>query len=159
MGGTPDGVLVPFPPSARTGRGGGNPPWYRTTDGVLDTPQSVCLLCSRKRTFLFKILFLFVNKCWQLDIILLYIFYSILLAFEAMKQNLNYQNIEPYMFFLTFITLFTTICISYWDPLTLASLGQKSETRRAWNIIFMQSEVRLEFFLKIIKLRALKLIV
>ena len=30
---------------------GGTPP--RVTDGVLDTPQSVCLLRSRRRTFLF----------------------------------------------------------------------------------------------------------
>ena len=34
------GVLVPPPPR------------YRTTDGVLDTPRSVCLLRSRRRTFL-----------------------------------------------------------------------------------------------------------
>ena len=28
------------------------PPPYMTADGVLDTPRSVCLLCSRRRTFL-----------------------------------------------------------------------------------------------------------
>ena len=32
-------------------------PLYRTTDGVLDTPRSVCLLRSRRRTFLFRSLF------------------------------------------------------------------------------------------------------
>ena len=30
-------------------RGGGTPP--QVTDGVLDMPQSVCLLCSRRRTY------------------------------------------------------------------------------------------------------------
>ena len=32
----------------------GVPPWYRTIDGVLDMPRSVCLLRSGRRTFLFK---------------------------------------------------------------------------------------------------------
>ena len=32
---------------------GGYPTSYRITDGVLDTPRSVCLLRSRRRTFLF----------------------------------------------------------------------------------------------------------
>ena len=30
------------------------PPQYRTIDRVLDAPRSVCLLCSRRRTFLFN---------------------------------------------------------------------------------------------------------
>ena len=34
-------------------RGGGTPP--QITDGVLDTPRSVCLLRSRRRTFLFSV--------------------------------------------------------------------------------------------------------
>ena len=40
---------------ARSIRGRGTP-LYRTTDGVLDTPRSVCLLRSGRRTFLFYIL-------------------------------------------------------------------------------------------------------
>ena len=38
-------------PPHQTWLGGGTPPWV--TDGVLDTPRSVCLLRSRRRTFLF----------------------------------------------------------------------------------------------------------
>ena len=38
------------------GRDGVPPPRYRTTDGVLDTPRSVCLLSSRRKTFFFEIL-------------------------------------------------------------------------------------------------------
>ena len=34
----------------------GVPSQYRTTDGVLDTPRLVCLLRSRRRTFLFKMI-------------------------------------------------------------------------------------------------------
>ena len=52
-GGTPartrgGGVPQPGP------MGGGYPTSYRITDGVLDTPRSVCLLRSRRRTFLFR---------------------------------------------------------------------------------------------------------
>ena len=64
------GVPPPPPPSDLAGgypRPGGNPPqvtpppphqtWpeggYPTSGGVLDTPRSVCLLRSRRRTFLF----------------------------------------------------------------------------------------------------------
>ena len=74
-GGTQGGVPPPGNPPARSNgytpirpgwgvpRWGGTPPqvpphqtWptsYRITDGVLDTPQSVCLLRSRRRTVLF----------------------------------------------------------------------------------------------------------
>ena len=60
LGGTPPQV----PPPIRPGRGvypccGSTPPWVpphqtppQVTDGVLDTPRSVCLLRSRRRTFL-----------------------------------------------------------------------------------------------------------
>ena len=41
--GVPQGII---PPQL------GSTPRYRTTDGVLDMPQSVCLLRSRRRTFL-----------------------------------------------------------------------------------------------------------
>ena len=34
---------------------GGHPTSYRITDGVLDTPRSVCLLRSRRRTFLWRL--------------------------------------------------------------------------------------------------------
>ena len=47
-GGTPPWVP---PTPIRPGRGV-TPPWV--TDGVLDTPRSVCLLRSRRRTFLFQ---------------------------------------------------------------------------------------------------------
>ena len=40
-----------LPPARSEGVGGNPPPQYRTADGVLDTPRSVCLLRSR-RTFL-----------------------------------------------------------------------------------------------------------
>ena len=42
------------PPLVRPGWGGGVPllGWYPTSGGVLDTPWSVCLLRSRRRTFL-----------------------------------------------------------------------------------------------------------
>ena len=40
-------------PAHRTWPGGGYPTSYRITDGVLDTPRSVCLLRSRRKTFLF----------------------------------------------------------------------------------------------------------
>ena len=43
------GGRVPHPVLSR---GGGGPPRYRTTNGVLDTPRSVCLLRSRRRSFL-----------------------------------------------------------------------------------------------------------
>ena len=51
LGGTPSPIRPGwgFPP-ARPDRGRGTPP--RVTDGVLDTPRSVCLLPSRRRTFL-----------------------------------------------------------------------------------------------------------
>ena len=65
--GYPGQVLtgVPLPTRdgvPRPGPDGGTPPcqgwgtlaWYRTTDGVLDTPQSVCLLHSHRWTFLLK---------------------------------------------------------------------------------------------------------
>ena len=54
-GGTPQGdpTLGNSLPPIRPGRGGGTPP--RVTDGVLDTPRSVCLLRSSRRTFLFKL--------------------------------------------------------------------------------------------------------
>ena len=42
-GGTPPGREYPLPT--------GGTPRYRTTDGVLDTSRSVCLLRSRRRTF------------------------------------------------------------------------------------------------------------
>ena len=51
-GGYPSQLQLGYPP-IRPGRGiplpGGTPP--RVTDGVLDTPRSVCLLCSRRKTF------------------------------------------------------------------------------------------------------------
>ena len=40
-----------LPPARSDWGGGGTPP--RVTDGVLDTPRSVCLLRSRRRTFLY----------------------------------------------------------------------------------------------------------
>ena len=49
MGGTQGGDGVP------SSRG---TPQYRTIDGVLDTPRSVCLLLSRRRTFLLCSIFL-----------------------------------------------------------------------------------------------------
>ena len=58
-GGYPDGGTPPqvHPPHwtwpGGTSTGGGYPTSYRITDGVLDTPRSVCLLRSRRRTFLF----------------------------------------------------------------------------------------------------------
>ena len=63
MGGYHTSGNPPHPP-VRPGRGGGTPNTggggyptsYRITDGVLDTPQSVCLLRSRRRTFLLKII-------------------------------------------------------------------------------------------------------
>ena len=56
-------------PPVRPG-GGGTP--LRQTDGVLDTPRSVCLLRSRRRTFLFFVtyahyIFLFLENCSILD--------------------------------------------------------------------------------------------
>ena len=50
------------PPSLDRGYPGqvqtaGGTPQYRTTDEVLDMPRLVCLLCSRRRTFFFKIKF------------------------------------------------------------------------------------------------------
>ena len=48
MGDTQGGV-----PPPRQGLGTPPPPRYRTTDGVLDSPRSVCLLHSRRRPFLF----------------------------------------------------------------------------------------------------------
>ena len=55
----PDGGGFPrVPPAGVPPRDGVPPsrgtPWYRTTDRVLDTPQSVCLLHSRRRTFLLE---------------------------------------------------------------------------------------------------------
>ena len=52
-GGIPVEGTPPQVPPVRPGRGGGYPTSYRITDGVLDTPWSVCLLRSRRRTFLF----------------------------------------------------------------------------------------------------------
>ena len=43
------------PQSDLADRGGGYPTSYRITDGVLDTPRSVCLLRSRRRTFFFTL--------------------------------------------------------------------------------------------------------
>ena len=69
-GGYPSQVWWPSrdgvpPPHARSGwiphlgwgtpLAGVPPPRYRTTDGVLDTPRSVCLLRSRRRTFLLQV--------------------------------------------------------------------------------------------------------
>ena len=39
------------------GQGWGTPPRDRTADGVLDTRRAVCLLRSRRRTFLCNIIF------------------------------------------------------------------------------------------------------
>ena len=50
------GTQVGYPPPARSGWGGGYP--VRTTEGVLASQRTVCLLRSRRRTFLFDILFL-----------------------------------------------------------------------------------------------------
>ena len=47
------------------GGGGGTPP--RVTDGVLNTPRSVCLLRSRRRTFLFS--WVFASACYPRIII------------------------------------------------------------------------------------------
>ena len=55
MGGTPGYPLVGVTPHQ------GVPPRYRRTDGELDTPRSVCLLRSRRRTFLFDILLCVTN--------------------------------------------------------------------------------------------------
>ena len=54
-GGTPPRITPP-PPSDLAGGypDGGYPTSYRITDGVLDTPRSVWLLRSRRRTFLLK---------------------------------------------------------------------------------------------------------
>ena len=52
MGGTPPQVPPILPGQGGTPMGG-TPP--RVTDGVLDTPRSVCLLRSRRRTFLFHL--------------------------------------------------------------------------------------------------------
>ena len=63
-GRTPCRVSTQSGVSKGWGSNGGYPRWgtlpagyplYRTTDGVLDTPWSVCLLRSRRRTFLFVI--------------------------------------------------------------------------------------------------------
>ena len=51
-------VGVGVPPSRRY-------PRYRTTDRVLDTPRSVCLLRSLRRTFLLYLVSYFTNKCRQ----------------------------------------------------------------------------------------------
>ena len=54
MGGYPCQVQMGgIPPPGMGHPPAGGPPWYRTTDGVLDTPRSVCLLRSRRRTLLF----------------------------------------------------------------------------------------------------------
>ena len=53
-----DGLLPPWPGLIGGTQGGippagmGYPPPYRTTDGILDMPRSVCLLCPCRRTFL-----------------------------------------------------------------------------------------------------------
>ena len=50
-GGTlPVGTQVGYPPRS----GGGYP--VRTTEGVFTTRRAVCLLCSRRRTFLFNLI-------------------------------------------------------------------------------------------------------
>ena len=55
LGGTPPWV----PPPVGPGRGGGTPPRV-----VLDTPRSVCLLRSHRRTFLFFLFFsFFLSSC------------------------------------------------------------------------------------------------
>ena len=46
------GTQVGSPRPGQDGRGGGNP--VRTTQGVLTTQRAVCLLRSRRRTFLFR---------------------------------------------------------------------------------------------------------
>ena len=58
--GQPGGTHWGVPPSDLAG---GIPP--RVTDGVLDTPRSVCLLRSRRRTFLLHCYFCYPKSCLQ----------------------------------------------------------------------------------------------
>ena len=53
--GVPHQVQMGVPPGRGTSQQGYPPPQYRTTNGVLDTPRSVCLLRSRRRTVLLLI--------------------------------------------------------------------------------------------------------
>ena len=86
--------------------GGGYPRWgyplpgmyplrYRTADGVLDTPRSVCLLRSRRRTFLFSKYFSFlIFPFYQLTLLeLCKIFHPFPLK-TGIKQNLTWIKTE-----------------------------------------------------------------
>ena len=60
-GGTPWWESPPPPPPGMGYPPPPPPPPDRTADGVLDTPRSVCLLRSRRRTFLFDFIVLLTN--------------------------------------------------------------------------------------------------